>query len=262
MMVYRACALFVSLAAVTFGALLFSPPTGAGYVGHAVLMQFAQGAGASELEATQPGTNPRTRMNSVAGRNPANDSGYAQALSGKPLGSKKAGSDGGGAQPVPGGTSLTSPAEGTPGGGEGGAGGNGEGAGQGGNGQSANDGAGNGGESGGESAGGKAGPPVDERELADILAGYHSRIVGLIKAQKQYPQIARRLGHQGIVRLSFTLSSSGELTSSSVDRSSGFPELDSAALNAVKAVNRFPAFPTQLGPSPRAFIVSLSFTLD
>ena len=45
-------------------------------------------------------------------------------------------------------------------------------------------------------------------------------------------------------------------------KSSGFEELDKAALNSLKAVSRFPAFPSQLGPEPRAFVVSLSFTID
>jgi len=97
--------------------------------------------------------------------------------------------------------------------------------------------------------------------LAEVLAAYHARIAALISAQKHYPEIARRLKHAGTVRLRFRLSADGELLASSVDSSSGYAELDEAALSAVRKVVRFPAFPHPLGSGEREFVVTLNFTL-
>ncbi len=117
-------------------------------------------------------------------------------------------------------------------------------------------------ESAGNQPGGTEGAPLDDRRLAPILAAYHSQLVQLIEGQKLYPQIARKLGHQGIVQLKFTLSQDGRLVSSQISSNSGFPELDDSAMQALRAVPKFPAFPTDLGPANRSFQVSLSYTLN
>jgi TonB family protein len=259
---YRACAFIFSLTVITTAAALFSPGTGAASTGRAVMMRLAQGPGAPGQAAVTPRGKAPATLNDARGRNVVSGSAFSQALSGKPMG--KPGDDtkgGGGSQTVPDGASLVAPVGSEGAGGEGGASAGNAGSAGGGGGENTT--AGEGGTGSGEgAAGGQAGAPVDERELAAILSAYHSRIVSLIKAQKRYPQIARRLGHQGVSRLSFTLAPDGSLISSSIGKSSGFSELDEAALSALRAVARFPAFPTKLGASPRPFIVSLEFTLD
>lgn len=105
-------------------------------------------------------------------------------------------------------------------------------------------------------------PVIDEKRLTDLLAAYHARLVTLIEAHKRYPDIARRLRHQGIVQVRFSLTADGGMTSLAVSDSSGHGELDEAALQAVRSVPGFPAFPSELGPSDREFVVSLSFVLD
>jgi protein TonB len=108
-------------------------------------------------------------------------------------------------------------------------------------------------------------PPVpsrSEKSLAEVLANYHARLTALIEAQKSYPEVARRLRHQGIVQISFVLAPDGALVELAVADSSGHAELDEAALNAVHAVPRFPAFPAELGASERRFAVSLNFVLE
>jgi TonB family protein len=262
MRLYRACAFTLSLTAITIAAALFSPGTGAATTGHAFMMRLAQGNGAPGQAAVTPGGNAQASQNNARGRNVVSGSAFSQALSGTPLGKPGADTKGsGGSRPVPDGASQASPAGGEGAGGEGGtSAGSG---GSAGSGEGGNAAAGEGGDGSGEgAAGGQAGAPVDERELAAILSAYHSRIVSLIKAQKRYPQIARRLGHQGVSRLSFTLAPDGSIISSSIGKSSGFSELDDAALAALRAVARFPAFPTKLGAASRPFIVSLEFTLD
>jgi protein TonB len=108
----------------------------------------------------------------------------------------------------------------------------------------------------------RAVPVIDEKRLTDVLAAYHARLVALIEGQKSYPGIARRLRHQGIVQVRFSLTANGGLNSHAISDSSSHGELDEAALEAVRSVPGFPAFPTELGPADREFVVSLSFVLD
>jgi len=108
----------------------------------------------------------------------------------------------------------------------------------------------------------RAVPIIDEKRLTDVLAAYHARLVALIEGQKSYPGIARRLRHQGIVQVRFSLTVNGGLNSLTISDSSSHSELDEAALEAVLSVPQFPAFPTELGPVDREFVVSLSFVLD
>jgi len=108
----------------------------------------------------------------------------------------------------------------------------------------------------------RAVPVIDEKRLTDLLAAYHAILVALIEAHKRYPDIARKLRHQGIVQVRFSLVAKGELSSLRISDSSSHGELDEAALEAVRSVPGFPAFPTELGPADREFVVSLSFVLD
>jgi protein TonB len=48
-----------------------------------------------------------------------------------------------------------------------------------------------------------------------------------------YPPLARRLGEQGSVRLSITISAAGDVTGANVVQSSGFPDLDQTAVDWV-----------------------------
>ena len=54
-----------------------------------------------------------------------------------------------------------------------------------------------------------------------------------------YPPLARRLGEQGGVRLSLTISASGDVTGASVVQSSGYPDLDQTAVEWVMSHWRY-----------------------
>ena len=108
----------------------------------------------------------------------------------------------------------------------------------------------------------RAVPAIDEKPLTDLLAAYHAKLVTLIEAHKRYPDISRRLRHQGIVQVRFTLTAKGDLTGLTVSDSSSHGELDQAALDAVRNVPKFPVLPSELGTADREFVVSLSFVLN
>lgn len=255
---YRACALFLSLVVVTLAVALFSPGTGAASTGHAVLMRLAQGS-AADAEARTALHNDaadRAPKDKEQGRGVVAGKPFTAALSAKPLGNTKPAAEGGGrGVPIPEGLNPASPVEGA--GGEGGgwsANGGGSAGGSGSEQAASGDEPGNGAAGSGQAA-------ADASRLAEVLAAYHSRIASLIEAQKRYPEIARRLKHEGMARVRFRLSAEGQLLTSAVDTGSGFAELDEAALNAVRRVAKFPAFPHPLGAGDREFVVTLNFTL-
>jgi TonB family protein len=72
----------------------------------------------------------------------------------------------------------------------------------------------------------------------------------------EYPIQAQRRGYQGTVTIEFIVDGSGAITSAKVQKGSGYPVLDEAALRTVKDRWRFP--PGQ----PRYYYVPLVFNLQ
>jgi periplasmic protein TonB len=57
--------------------------------------------------------------------------------------------------------------------------------------------------------------------------------------EPEYPPVSRRLGEQGTVILSVLVDANGRATDAKIVQSSGFPRLDQAAIDGVKASYRF-----------------------
>lgn len=76
-----------------------------------------------------------------------------------------------------------------------------------------------------------------------------------------YPMIARRMGEEGRVMLRVLVGPDGTPAEVSIDRSSGFPRLDQAALAAVR---RWRFVPARRGDTPvvAPVLVPISFTLE
>jgi protein TonB len=75
-----------------------------------------------------------------------------------------------------------------------------------------------------------------------------------------YPSISRRMGEEGEVRLRVYVDTAGAAQHVEIERSSGFPRLDQAALETVK---RWRFVPARQGSQPVAawVIVPIQFTL-
>jgi len=97
---------------------------------------------------------------------------------------------------------------------------------------------------------------------AESLSSYRQKVYSLIAAKKRYPAIARRMGHTGKVGIAFRLDRQGKLLATSVKASSGFSELDDAALASVRAVDTFPPFPAAIKQDELDFAISLVFELE
>ncbi len=77
----------------------------------------------------------------------------------------------------------------------------------------------------------------------------------------EYPALARRMGHTGVVRLKVRVLGDGTVGGISIEKSSGSPVLDVAALDAVKEWTFVPG--RWLGfPTPMWVMVPIHFSLD
>ncbi|MEW6719951.1 MAG: energy transducer TonB [Thermodesulfobacteriota bacterium] len=93
-------------------------------------------------------------------------------------------------------------------------------------------------------------------------AGYIDLLLGSIDRRKEYPRAARRLGHEGTVVVGFEVRGDGRVGSVAVERSSGSPILDAAALKAVSGAGRFPPPPPAFRGGETKFVLPVQFRLD
>jgi len=93
------------------------------------------------------------------------------------------------------------------------------------------------------------------------LSRYIARVRTKIEQRKYYPSSSRRMKEEGTVTVSFLLTPTGDLVTLSVAASSGFPDLDDAALDAVRNASPYPAFPSALKTTSLALRVPITFEL-
>ncbi len=90
---------------------------------------------------------------------------------------------------------------------------------------------------------------LKEEETVDLnttefkYISYFSKLKNMIEMVWVYPYSAIMRGEEGTVTLRFTIERTGRLSGVEVVRSSGVPELDTAAVNAVKEASPFPPLP-------------------
>ena len=93
-------------------------------------------------------------------------------------------------------------------------------------------------------------------------SSYNSKVLARLRAAKKYPAAARGKGIEGTAVLSFTISSSGRLTSARVIRGAGHAILDSAVLSMARNAAPFPAFPSSISKSQMTFSVPVQFKIN
>jgi protein TonB len=77
-------------------------------------------------------------------------------------------------------------------------------------------------------------------------SNYQGKVVAKLRRAKRYPRQAKRQRLQGIVSVSFTISSNGSVSGIRITRSSGHPLLDQAALDMVRRASPMPKFPRDI----------------
>jgi protein TonB len=113
-------------------------------------------------------------------------------------------------------------------------------------------------------------PPRAEREapmvsamsagaVASAIASYNQRVRAHLMRFHQYPSSAG--GARGVARLSFTLSRSGQVTSSRLGGSSGVAAFDAQAMSMVRQASPFPPIPDEIKNGTMSFTIPVEFTV-
>jgi TonB family protein len=101
-------------------------------------------------------------------------------------------------------------------------------------------------------------PAPQSQASASLLSEFGARMLQAINEQKVYPKIAMLKGQGGEATVSFDYVD-GVVSNIHVDRSSGFPELDAAAVQAVQDA-ALPAKPAELA-GLNHFVFELAFNM-
>lgn len=100
------------------------------------------------------------------------------------------------------------------------------------------------------------------KAAVDKATTQYKRAVGrAIGKQKRYPRQAKRRGTEGRPVVRIVLDAKGRLISASLATSSGSGLLDKAALDAVKAVGRYPRIPKEMGRAKATLRFPIVFRL-
>ncbi|UPK37086.1 energy transducer TonB [Bradyrhizobium sp. 186] len=113
-------------------------------------------------------------------------------------------------------------------------------------------------------------PPRAEREarmasavsagaVASVIASYNQRVRAHLMRFHQYPSGGG--GQRGVARLSFTLSRSGQVTSSRLGGSSGVAAFDAQAMSMIRQAQPFPPIPAEIKNGSMGFAIPVEFTV-
>lgn len=113
-------------------------------------------------------------------------------------------------------------------------------------------------------------PPRAEREapmasamsagaVASVIASYNQRVRAHLMRFHQYPSGGG--GARGVARLSFTLSRSGQVTSSRIGGSSGVAAFDAQAMSMIRQASPFPPIPEEIRNGAMSFSIPVEFTV-
>jgi protein TonB len=92
---------------------------------------------------------------------------------------------------------------------------------------------------------------------------YVKHVYSSLLNEKRFPLAARADKLEGAAVVLFNVASDGRVISRSIQKSSGYPVLDQAALDTVDRVNPLPPFPPDMKKfASRNFIISIRFDCD
>jgi protein TonB len=101
--------------------------------------------------------------------------------------------------------------------------------------------------------------PTDSERQA--ISSYMNAIVGLINNEKRYPSASQRRGQEGRVVLKVRISRVGKLLNVDVMERSPYAELDDAAVDTIRRIEKYPPFPLDIAKSEISFKVPVEYRL-
>jgi protein TonB len=97
--------------------------------------------------------------------------------------------------------------------------------------------------------------------VAAALASWRDQVHAQLQRAKRYPRGAGKRREQGMVTVTFLLSSNGNVLSKSVVRSSGYADLDQEELAMIARAAPFPPFPPSITGETLNLPVPIQFRL-
>lgn len=94
---------------------------------------------------------------------------------------------------------------------------------------------------------------------ASAISSYNQRVRAHLMRFHQYPSAGG--GQRGVARLSFTISRSGQVTSSRLGGSSGVAAFDAQAMSMLRQAAPFPPFPDEIKGGSMSFTIPVEFTV-
>jgi protein TonB len=98
-------------------------------------------------------------------------------------------------------------------------------------------------------------PAVVEPAPEDAIDDYGRALSRLLDRHKQYPQIARRRGWEGMVEVKIDIGAEGRISDVKVSQSSGYDVLDQRAIEIIQSAQPLPPAPASL--QGKAFVVTV-----
>lgn len=117
------------------------------------------------------------------------------------------------------------------------------------------------GSDGGRGKGGSGNRPSGGGSSKADARNYYGRLATWLARHKRYPLQARRLGQEGTVKVTFTVSRSGRVLAKHITQSSGHPLLDSEAQAMLDRASPLPRIPASLGRDSLTISLPVAFAL-
>jgi protein TonB len=96
---------------------------------------------------------------------------------------------------------------------------------------------------------------------AAALPEYRSLLAAHLQRYKQYPGASKAAGEQGTATLTFTVGRGGQVLSSRLGGSSGYPALDAETLALIRRAQPLPAFPPEMTQASMSFSVPIHYSI-
>ena len=101
---------------------------------------------------------------------------------------------------------------------------------------------------------------ASEAEL--IKSQYIRKIKKIIESKKYYPRKAKRLHHEGIVELHFTISADGSIKNIVIQEGSRYKELNKGAMKTLQSIKKFDPIPEKLGLKSWEIVVPIEYKIS
>lgn len=90
---------------------------------------------------------------------------------------------------------------------------------------------------------------------------YYGLLMAWLNQHKRYPPQLKKSKTQGVVQVRFTIDSAGYLLSSRIEKSSGHPRLDEAALKMLADASPMPEIPVAMGREKLTLVIPVEYSL-